>query len=146
MMQLTPSLRTSITFESIYADALDQLGALRSNGRLSDDDYKTITTTTNPNDVLETIHEIILDNASTQPEFKKRLVQVMEPLILRLERFGAVIDLITQSSPQVIGLNLVGLVWGTIKFVVLVSEGYFFIKKRSKLEIRLCGMAKMPPT
>jgi len=127
-MSILISLRSSYTLESIYVDALKQLDALKADRRLSEDDFKIVTTTTSPAEILDLVNKSILKNALAEPTVKKRIVEVVEPLLLRLERFGAVIDMIVQSTPQIFGLNLVGLVWGSIMYLMVVSAKCFLLR------------------
>ncbi len=55
------------------------------------------------------------------PNTKQKFWQIAKTLLMRLERFGTAIDLLAQSSPQILGLNLVGLLWGSLKFIIIVS-------------------------
>lgn len=113
---------SAYTLDSIYAEAIGQLKTLRDSGRLSSSDYDMLTTTKSPQDVLTFVDEAIKKSNAAHPIAKTRIGAVVEPLLQRLERFGAAIDMIVQSLPQIHGMNLIGLVWGGIKFVVVVSQ------------------------
>src|SRR5580700_10626855 len=116
------TLRTTHTPESVYMDAMKQLGALRADGRLSHEDYEIVTGTTKPEEVLELVNTSIISNTGTDSKIKKRLKQTVEMFVRRMERFGSAIDMVVQSSPQILGLNLVGLIWGSVRFLLVVSE------------------------
>jgi biopolymer transport protein ExbB/TolQ len=118
---LTTLRRTTYTLESVYTDAMKQLSALKADGRLSDEDYEIVTGTTKPEEVLELVNTSILKNTETDSKVKKRLKQMVEAIVRRMERFGAAINMIVQSSPQILGLNLVGLIWGSMRFLLVVS-------------------------
>ena len=105
----------------MYADALKQVRDLRGAGRLSSAHYDTITGTSTPKDVLASVNDAILRHGDAKSTTKTRMQNMGESLRPRLERFGTAIDMLAQSSPQVMGVNLVGLLWGTLKFFVVVS-------------------------
>jgi hypothetical protein len=107
--------------ESIYAEAIGQLRTLRDIGRLSSSDYDMLTKAKGPQDMLAFVDEAIKISQAAHPDAKKRISAVVEPLLQRLERFGSAIDMIVQSLPQIHGLNLIGLVWGGIRFMMVVS-------------------------
>ncbi|MCJ1305113.1 hypothetical protein MMC08_007927, partial [Hypocenomyce scalaris] len=109
------------TLESVYADALKQVRDLRGAGRLSSAHYDTITGTSTPKDVLASVNDAILRHGDAKSTTKTRMQNMGESLRPRLERFGTAIDMLAQSSPQVMGVNLVGLLWGTLKFFVVVA-------------------------
>ena len=112
---------SSYTLESVYADALKQVKDLRDAGRLSSAHYDTITGTSTPKDVLASVNDAILRHADAKSTTRARVQNMGESLRLRLERFGTAIDMLVQSSPQIMGLNLVGLLWGTLRFFIVVS-------------------------
>jgi hypothetical protein len=89
--------------------------------QLSQANYDAITSTTRPEEILDLVNEAIIRKSLSQAGTKKRVIAVVEPLLMKLERFGAAIDMLAQSSPQVMGLNLVGLVWGFLRFIIAVS-------------------------
>ena len=51
-----------------------------------------------------------------------RIGGVFKSLLERLGKFEAAIDMLAQASPQVLGLNLVGLIWGSLKILLVVSS------------------------
>jgi hypothetical protein len=110
------------TLEDIYEDAISQLGAFMDAGHLSPADYELLLKTGKPEDVLDTLQEAIEKNAALHADTKRRARSVLEPLLLLLERFSSAIDMLAQSSPQAIGLNFVGLIWGSVRFLLVVSK------------------------
>jgi hypothetical protein len=110
------------TLEDIYEDAICRLGALRDAGHLSPADYELLLKTEKPDDVLDTLQEAIQKNAALRADTKQRARSVLEPLLLRLERFSSAIDMLAQSSPQAMCLNLVGLIWGSMRLLLVVSK------------------------
>ena len=48
--------------------------------------------------------------------------RVFNSLLERLGKFETAIDMLAQSMPQVMGLSLVGIIWGSIKVLLIVSQ------------------------
>lgn len=109
------------TLETIHADALNKLQELRDAGKLSSADYDMITEDSKSEDVLSFMNDAILRHASSRSIKNKKVHENVKPLLDSVDRFGSVIDILASSSPQVHGVNPARLVWGAIKFVVLVS-------------------------
>jgi hypothetical protein len=91
-------------------------------GHLSPADYELLLKTEKPEDVLDTLQEAIEKNATLHADTKRRARSALEPLLLRLERFSSAIDMLAQSSPQAMGLNFVGLIWGSVRFLLVVNK------------------------
>jgi hypothetical protein len=108
------------TLKSVYEDAILQLKELKDDGRLSQADFDMITGLSQPPDVLALIADKMRYTKSDSNK-KQRLFQIVGPSLLRLERFCSAIDVLAQSSPQMLGLNLVGLIWGSLKLTIVVS-------------------------
>lgn len=102
----------SYDLESIYQTALDDLRDLRDNGQLSSVDYDLITRTSKSGEVLLQVGTADAGRISAS----------VEPLLQLLEGFSAAIDMVVQFSPQILGVSLLGLVWGSIKFMMTVSS------------------------
>ncbi|KZP24403.1 hypothetical protein FIBSPDRAFT_951170 [Athelia psychrophila] len=92
----------------IYQGAIDQLQGMRDAGQLSSTDYDLITSTSKPGEILLPVGTA---NAS-------RISAAVEPLLSLLEGFGAAMDLVMQFSPEFMGVNILGIVWGSIKFMM----------------------------
>ena len=112
------------TLETIYADALENLQRLRDLNRLSQPDYETITRTYD----LHNFDTLLLSAASpgdgehrSQPR-KKSVRGIVESILFRFERFGRALDMLVQSSPSIVGVNVLGFIWGSLKFIITVSE------------------------
>ena len=94
-----------------------------------------------PQDVLVIVNEAISRNRDSHPNIKKRVLDVVKPLMERLERFGSATDILAQCMPGVMGLNLVGLVWGFLKFVIVVSQwssiGFYQTARGSLNEVQI---------
>ncbi|KAA6409811.1 MAG: hypothetical protein FRX48_06423 [Lasallia pustulata] len=112
----------SYTLETIYAGALDQIKELRDTGKLSSADYDMITGDSTPGDVLTFMNDTILRHARSQSDKQTRVREKAKPLLEGLERFGGVIDIFASSSPQVHGVNPARLIWGFMKFLLLVAR------------------------
>lgn len=113
----------AFTLETVYADALDKLQGLRDSGRLSPRDYNIITGTHNLQDLnlLLVNAAASTDEGSRSPSGMIRVRNLIESLLLRLERFGSALDMLAQSSPAMISVNVVGLIWGSLRFLITVS-------------------------
>lgn len=108
------------TLKSVYEDAVLQLKALKDDGNLSQTDFGMITGLNQPPDVLALIDDKMRYTKSDSNK-KQTLFQIVGPSLLRLQRFCNAIDVLAQSSPQMLGLNLVGLIWGSLKLMIVVS-------------------------
>lgn len=106
--------------ELIYREAVDQLQSMRDTGQLSSVDYDMITSTSKPGEALLPMEKAIA-KLSEQQLSSSRISASVVPLMLRLERFSAAIDMVMQVSPQLMGVSLLGLVWGSIRFLLVVS-------------------------
>ena len=114
--------REDFTLETIYRDALEDIRRRRDSGLLSSKDYNVITSTTDPLELYTLLMTAESRKSGTcLPALKTKTRNVVEPILLRFERFGTAIDMLAQSSPQVMGISVVGLLWGSLKFVLTVS-------------------------
>jgi hypothetical protein len=109
---LTP--KPPLTLQNVHDDAIKQL---QNVGRLSSDEYTRIAGTT-LQDRLTAIDTAVKDARSTNAA---RIGGVFKSLLGRLEKFESAIDILAQSSPQILGLSLVGLIWGSLKILLVVS-------------------------
>jgi hypothetical protein len=101
-----------LTLQSVHDDAIKQL---QDEGRLSAADYQRIEGTT-----LERVLALV-DNAVARTTNAAKIGGVFRSLLERLGKFERAIDMLAQSSPQVLGLSLVGLIWGSLKIFLVVS-------------------------
>lgn len=108
--------------ELIYKEAVDQLQSMRDVDQLSSVDHDLITSTRNPGEVILTVEDALAKFSENQLNSSRISTSVM-PLILLFERFGMAIDMVMQfhGSTQFLGVSIVGLVWGSIKFLIIVS-------------------------
>ncbi|KZP13535.1 hypothetical protein FIBSPDRAFT_1049346 [Athelia psychrophila] len=102
----------SYDLRSIYQGAIDQLQGMRDAGQLSSADYDLITSTSKPGEIILPVGTA---NAS-------RISAAVEPLLSLLEGFGAAMDLVMQFSPEFMGVNILGIVWGSIKFMMARAQ------------------------
>jgi hypothetical protein len=102
-----------LTLQNVHDDAIKQL---QDAGRLSPDGYRRIEGTT-LQDIL-----VAVDTVVTRTTNVTRIGGVFKSLLERLGKFEAAIDMLAQSSPQVLGLSLVGLIWGSLKILLVVSS------------------------
>lgn len=114
--------RLAYDISDVYSDALQQLKDLRAAGRLNAADFEILTTTTRPDDAITLLKDVMLVASNDQAKKKKPKIQgVVDALVQRLFKFESAIEMIVSSAPQVMGVNVAGLVWGSLKFVLIVS-------------------------
>ena len=108
---------TAFTVESVYADALAHIEHLRASAGLSSKYYDILLQTTSPDEIISNV-----DNASSLQRDGGRFGKAVGSTMTRIHRYADAIDMIAQSSPQAYGLNIVGLIWGSFKFLLVVAE------------------------
>jgi hypothetical protein len=102
-----------LTLQSVHDDAIKQL---QDASRLSSADYLRIEGAT-LQEVLASVDNTIARNVNAA-----KIGGVFKSLLERLGKFEKAIDMLAQSTPQVLGLNLVGLIWGSLKIFLVVSH------------------------
>jgi hypothetical protein len=107
------------TFETIHKEAVDQLKQLQSENRLSDQDLAVLTCTKSGEDVLNYARDVIL-KCDANSKRREKIKRVLEPLILRLDRYDSAISSLVNALPSAFGANIAGLIWGSLKFVLMV--------------------------
>ncbi|KAI9817428.1 MAG: hypothetical protein M1827_001037 [Pycnora praestabilis] len=85
-------------------------------------DYNSLLAAKGPEDVLSSVEDVIYMDAAIHPNTKHRMRVVVEPLVGRFERFSSAIDMLAQSSPQAMGVSVVGLIWGSLKFIIMIAK------------------------
>lgn len=136
----------SYNLESIYQGALDRLQSMQDAGQLSSTDYALITSTSTPGEALLQVEAAKASSSKTHPNVI-RLMASVKPLLSQLERFGGAIDMVVQSSPQIVGFSILGLVWGSIKFMVTVSPSTAYCHcTLLKLRRIACRLLRISPT
>jgi hypothetical protein len=110
----------SYTSEELYQNAVQELRARKEKGSLTDSDFNIIATSTSLQDVLDELRRVI-ENSPPSNHVKEQICRIGTGLLRRFERFGTAIDMLAQSSPQIMGVSLIGLTWGSLKFLMIVS-------------------------
>jgi hypothetical protein len=102
-----------LTLQSVHDDAIKQL---QEGGHLSSPDYQRVE--------CATLQEVLVsvDNTVAQNKRGAKIGGVFKSLLERLGKFEKAIDMLAQSSPQVLVLSLVGLIWGSLKIFLVVSR------------------------
>jgi hypothetical protein len=104
--------------KTIHVDALKRLQATG----ISADDYKKVESR-NLQNMFDSVTEAISQrNDLRGTAIADKLGRVFRSLLERLGKFETAIDMLAQSMPQIMGLSLVGVVWGSIKVLIIVSQ------------------------
>lgn len=111
--------RTSFTLETIYASAIKQIEDLRCSSKITQAEFEMVKQTTTPQQFLDAIKKQTKADNSLLVS-RSKITEAIQPLLLQLERFGSAIDVLAQSSPQIVGVNLVGLIWGSLRLLIVV--------------------------
>jgi len=116
--------------KDVYLDAHKQLRNLKAAGQLSADDFQIITAKAQPDDLRTLVNDAIHRSSAADA---KRAQDIVHRLVIFLKRFENALDMIVQSLPQIMGLSLAGLIWGGLKFVLVVSQqvGHMVLRWRS---------------
>ncbi|KAF7972000.1 hypothetical protein HWV62_19281 [Athelia sp. TMB] len=120
MQASTSQTPGSYDLESIYQDTLKQLQAMRDQKLISPAHYDLIANTKGPAEI-----EGVVTASQTQSETTNRVLKVVRPLLEQLERFGPTLDAIAGAAPpQFMGVNMLGIVWGSIKFFMVIARDF----------------------
>ena len=123
--QLAVSSKTiteSYTLETIYNEAMEEVNALHASSKLPDEYYTSIIHTKRPEDLHLLVEEENKRRVESQTRAKRTLNTMVSSTVKKLERYAGAIDMIAQSSPQALGLNVVGLVWGSLKILMIIAQ------------------------
>ena len=123
--QLAASSKTtteSYTLETIYNEAMEEVKALHASGKLSDEYYSSLISTKRPEDLHLIVEGKNKRRVEGQTRAKRSLNTIVSSTVKKLERYAGAIDMIAQSSPQALGLNIVGLVWGSLKVLMIIAQ------------------------
>ena len=123
--QLAASSKTtteSYNLETIYNEAMEEVKALHASGKLSDEYYSGLISTKRPEDLQLIVEEENKRRVEGQTRAKRGLNTIVSSTVEKLERYAGAIDMIAQSSPQALGLNIVGLVWGSLKILMIIAQ------------------------
>ena len=116
---------TSFDLALVHEEALSTIESARASGNLPLKYYKIILQTATPAEVLSVVNEIKASRDQQRSKIARRMRSIAVALTTRLGRFANAIDMLAQSLPQAMGLNLGGLVWGGLKFLLVVSANRF---------------------
>lgn len=112
----------SYTLESIYDEAMEEVKALHASGKLPDEYYNSIIHTIRPEDLHLNIEQENTRRVEKQSRAKRIFNTVVSRTVEKLERYAAAIDMTVGSLPKVSGLNPVGLVWGSLKVLMIIAQ------------------------
>ncbi|KAF7972002.1 hypothetical protein HWV62_19285 [Athelia sp. TMB] len=93
---------------------------MRARGQITSADYNLITTTSKPGEILDAVQGAIA--SQTHSDARTRISQVVKPLLERLERSGSAIDMVIGAAPQIVGASVLGLVWGSVRFLMIMAR------------------------
>ena len=123
--QLAAPSRTtteSYTLETIYNEAMEEVKALHASGKLSDQYYSSLIQTKGPENLHFIVEKENKQRVEGQTRITRSLNTTVSSVVEKLERYAGAIDMIAQSSPQALGLNIVGLVWGSLKVLTIIAQ------------------------
>jgi hypothetical protein len=109
------TIESSFTLQSVHDAALKQLKDMHC---LSPADYQRVEGANRLQDILEST---AFRDASARIKTEKSRIS-LKSLLERLGKFEPAIDMLAQSMPQVFGLSLVGIIWGSLKILLTVSR------------------------
>jgi len=114
-----PSLDPGYTLEAIHRNAIQELRARKEGGSLSTSDFELIAQNSSFEDVVSQFNAAV--GKCRDSEKKRRIPNIGHSVVHRLEKFGMAIDMLAQSMPEVVGINPVGIIWGSIRFILIVG-------------------------
>lgn len=124
------------TADDVYQSAITQLAVLVDKDIITSSNYELLRTG-NAERLIAHVAETIETREKKKLEERGRLQKAVEGLFENLNRYSGPIDMVVQSSPQVMGLSLAGLIWGGLKFFVVVR--YSFVLMLRLIQIRADG-------
>ena len=110
------------TLETIYNEAMEEVKALHTSGKLSDEYYSILVSTKRTEDLHLIVEEENKRRVEGQTRAKRSLNTIVSSTVKKLERYDAAIDMIIGSLPRVSGVNPVGLVWGSLKILMVIAQ------------------------
>ena len=116
-MSHAPLLETpALLLHSTFGDTVDQL-----QRHLDPADFAIIRRSQSTRDVLKAVEDVLKQtNQAHSRERFAQLPKAMANVVHWLDKNSAVIDVVMQSSLQICGLGLMGLIWGGLKFLIIV--------------------------
>jgi hypothetical protein len=108
--------RSKARLDSTFTEAVEEL-----QRKLDPADFDIIRGAQSVQDVLEVIDDALKQSnlAPGQARFA-RFREAMANVLQWLETNSAAIDMVVKSTPQICGLSLMGLIWGGLKFLIIV--------------------------
>jgi hypothetical protein len=85
---------------------------------MSDVDFNVLFNTRKAKDVLAYANSTLVKDGKVSRV--EKLKRVLESLTQKLERFEAVIDTLISIASKPYGVNVIGIIWGSLKFVLMV--------------------------
>lgn len=115
-MNHRPLSKAPPRLHSTFKDAVEEL-----QQKLEPADFDIIRTAQGVQDVLKVVDDAI-KQANLAPEQVQfaRFREVLAIVVRWLDKNSVAIDMVVQSGPQICGLSLMGLIWGGLKFLVIV--------------------------
>ena len=103
---------------STFKDVVGQL-----QHKLDPADFDIIRRAQSVQDVLKAVDDALKQSnlAHEQSRFA-RFREAMANVVRWLDKNSNAIDMVVQSTPQICGLSLMGLIWGGLKFIVIVCS------------------------
>ena len=101
---------------STFKDVVGQL-----QHKLDPADFDIIRRAQSVQDVLKAVDDALKQSNLTQEQSRfARFREAMANVVRWLDKNSSAIDMVVQSTPQICGLSLMGLIWGGLKFIVIV--------------------------
>lgn len=138
---MTISSCTSYGLQEIYTSAIQELKVRKEKGGLSESDFELITNCSSLDDVLEQFQTLAQQHE--EGKAKQKIWKIGESLVNQLERFGVAIDMLAQSMPEVAGVNPIGIIWGSFRFLLIVSSLYLVYARKTD-RVRSLAICPMP--
>ncbi|GAB1309888.1 hypothetical protein MFIFM68171_00098 [Madurella fahalii] len=105
--------------KDVYEGAVRELKTRKDNGDLSRSDFDLITRSTGILDLMSQVQDVIVDRQ--QHAKGRRVLAIGDSVLKKLQAFGSAIDMLVQSVPDVLDMGIVGLLWGTLRFFLLIG-------------------------
>ena len=106
--------------QEIYSSAIEELKSRKKPAELSDADFELITKSSSIEDVLGQFQHAAQQSQENQT--KQKIYRIGMSLVNRMDRFGTAIDMLAQSMPEIAGISLVGIIWGSFRFILIVGS------------------------
>lgn len=96
----------------------------RSDSRFSDEELAVLLSTQRAEDVLKYARDTMRTGSpdSKRGQKMQNMSRLVEPLISKLERYDNAINALLGLIPSPYGINYAGLIWGSLKFMLMVPS------------------------